>query len=51
LIDLDHARKVVAVAAVSGDEGVEVLPQREIAYDTLVLAIGSETNYFGVPGG
>lgn len=50
LIDLDRARKVVTVAAVSDDEGMEILPQREIAYDTLVLAIGSETNYFGVPG-
>jgi NADH:ubiquinone reductase (H+-translocating) len=29
---------------------VEILPARDIEYDTLVLAIGSVTNFFGVPG-
>ncbi|MDB5762075.1 MAG: ndh [Herminiimonas sp.] len=49
-IDLDRARKVITVAAVNDEEDVEILPQREIAYDTLVLAIGSVTSFFGVPG-
>lgn len=50
LIDLERTRKVVWVSAVLDDEDVEILPQRELVYDTLILAIGSETNYFGVPG-
>lgn len=47
---LDRAAKQIVVAAVFDDEGEEVLPQRVLAYDTLVLAIGSMTNFFGVPG-
>jgi NADH dehydrogenase len=50
LTDLDRARKVITVSAVFDDDDAEILPQRELAYDTLILAIGSETNYFGVPG-
>jgi NADH dehydrogenase len=50
LINLDRTRKIITVAAVKDEEGVEILPQRDISYDTLVLAIGSTTNFFGVPG-
>jgi NADH dehydrogenase len=50
LIDLDRANKVIRVSPVSDQDGTEILPMREIFYDTLVLAIGSVTNFFGVPG-
>jgi NADH dehydrogenase len=50
LIGLDRAGKAVMISAVKDEDDVEILPQREIAYDTLILAIGSETNFFGVPG-
>jgi NADH:ubiquinone reductase (H+-translocating) len=30
--------------------GAEVLPSRSLEYDTLVLAVGSRTHFFGVPG-
>lgn len=50
LIGLDRASKVVTVSATEDEDGVEILPQREVAYDTLILAIGSVTNFFGVPG-
>jgi NADH dehydrogenase len=50
LINLDRTRKMITVAAVRDEEDVEILPERDIAYDTLVLAIGSMTNFFGVPG-
>ncbi|MDB5795277.1 MAG: ndh [Noviherbaspirillum sp.] len=50
LLKLDRTRKVILVAASFDEDGVEILPQREISYDTLVLAIGSVTNFFGVPG-
>jgi NADH dehydrogenase len=32
------------------DEGAELIPQREIQYNTLVIAIGSSTHFFGVKG-
>jgi NADH dehydrogenase len=50
LIGLDPMRKSIILSAVCDEDGTEVLPQREVAYDTLVLAIGSVTNFFGVPG-
>lgn len=50
LTGLERSRKTITVDAVFDAEGVEILPPREIAYDTLVLAIGSVTNYFGIPG-
>jgi NADH:quinone reductase (non-electrogenic) len=40
----------VRVAAVADDEGTEILPPRRVPYDTLVIAIGSESNDFGTPG-
>ncbi|MGZ3157715.1 MAG: NAD(P)/FAD-dependent oxidoreductase [Burkholderiaceae bacterium] len=50
LVDIDRTRKVILVASVLDEEGMEILPERSIAYDTLVLAIGSVTNFFGVEG-
>jgi len=50
LLGLDRGARTIRVGAVSAEDGFEVLPERSIAYDTLVLAIGSITNYFGVPG-
>jgi NADH dehydrogenase len=50
LLTLDRNRKAILVSASFDEDGVEILPQREIFYDTLVLAIGSVTNFFGVPG-
>ncbi|HTH44570.1 MAG TPA: NAD(P)/FAD-dependent oxidoreductase [Oxalicibacterium sp.] len=47
---LDRARRTITVDAVLDVDGFELLPQREIAYDTLVLAIGSVTNFFNTPG-
>jgi NADH dehydrogenase len=36
--------------AVIGPEGDEILPQRTLPYDTLILCLGSVSNDFGVPG-
>jgi NADH dehydrogenase len=47
---LERGAKHLRVAAVRDDEGVEILPARRIAYDTLVIAIGSESNDFATPG-
>jgi NADH dehydrogenase len=50
LAGLDRAARHIVVAAVKDDEGVQILPERRVAYDTLVIAIGSESNDFGTPG-
>ena len=50
LAGLDRAQREVLVAPVKDDEGEEILPARRIPYDTLVIAIGSESNDFGTPG-
>lgn len=47
---LDRARRVVAVAPTLDEAGRELIPRREIEYDTLVIAVGSRTNDFGTPG-
>jgi NADH dehydrogenase len=47
---LDRWRKVVQVAPTYDEDGRELIPRREIPYDTLVMAVGSLTNDFGTPG-
>ena len=47
---LDRARQEVSVAPTLDDEGVEIIPRRSFRYDTLIIAIGSVGNDFGVPG-
>ena len=50
MIGLDRARQEVLVAPYLDDEGQLVTPQRAFGYDTLVMAIGSQSNDFGTPG-
>jgi NADH dehydrogenase len=47
---LDRARRMVLVAPTLDEDGLELIPRREIPYDTLVIAVGSRTNDFGTPG-
>ena len=47
---LDRQSHHIEICAVTDDEGVEILPPRRIPYDSLVIAIGSESNDFGTPG-
>ena len=47
---LDAAARCVTVGAVLGETQETLLPERRIGYESLVLAIGSTANYFGVPG-
>lgn len=46
---VDTVRRMIGIGAVKDDAG-DVLPVRQLHYDTLVLAIGSRVNDFGVPG-
>ena len=47
---LDRARREIYLAPTLDEDGNEVSPRRIIPYDTLVLAVGSVTNDFGIPG-
>ncbi len=48
---LDAASKTITVGAIlAATDDDEVLPERRIGYGSLVLAVGSTSNYFGVPG-
>ena len=50
MVGLDRERREVLVAAYLDDEGQQVTPQRVFGYDTLVMAVGSQSNDFGTPG-
>ena len=50
LAGIDRAAHTVTIAAVDDETGREMLPARSIRYDTLVVAIGSTTHFFNVPG-
>jgi len=47
---LDRKAREIHVDAVRDDEGREILPERRVPYDMLVVAIGSESNDFNTPG-
>ena len=47
---LDRAGKEIHLAPTYDEDGLEILPRQAIPYDTLVVAIGSQTNDFGTPG-
>jgi NADH:quinone reductase (non-electrogenic) len=47
---LDRWKREVAVSPVLDETGAEVIPRRSLRYDTLVIALGSVSNSFGVPG-
>jgi NADH dehydrogenase len=47
---LDRARREITLDAVMDDDGREMLPVRTVAYDTLIICVGSTTSDFGVPG-
>ncbi len=50
MIGLDRATREVLVGPVCDDEGRQVTEASRIPYDTLVIAVGSQSNDFGTPG-
>jgi NADH dehydrogenase len=50
LTGIDRASRLVHVAPFVDEDGVEVTPARSFGYDTLVIAVGSQSNDFGTPG-
>lgn len=47
---LDRERRVLHIAPTHDEEGRLLIGEREIPYDTLVIAVGSRSNDFGTPG-
>lgn len=47
---LDRVKKEVTIAPYFDEDGVEVIARRTFQYDSLVIAIGSTTNDFGIKG-
>jgi NADH:ubiquinone reductase (H+-translocating) len=50
MIGLDRRRREVRLASHVDEEGRQVTPERSFPYDTLVIAVGSQSNDFGTPG-
>jgi NADH dehydrogenase len=50
LAGLDRGARRIRLAASHDDAGAEISPPTELGYDTLVIAVGSQTNDFGTPG-
>lgn len=47
---LDRHNRLVIVAPTVNEKGEEVIPQRSFRYDSLVIAVGSVSNDFGIKG-
>lgn len=47
---LDRDARQVSVAAYVDVDGEQITPARSFGYDTLVVAVGSQSNDFGTPG-
>ncbi len=47
---IDRENKRVSTKPTLDDEGNEYIPRRSFDYDTLVIAVGSETNHFNIEG-
>ena len=47
---LDANARRITVGAVKASDGEDVLHERRIEYGSLVMSVGSTSNYFGVPG-
>jgi NADH:ubiquinone reductase (H+-translocating) len=50
VIGVDRSRREVQLAANIDEEGREITAPRVFHYDTLIMAVGSESNDFGTPG-
>ncbi len=50
LTGLDAAVNSLTIGPIANGPDEEVMPERHIGYESLVLAVGSTSNYFGVPG-
>lgn len=47
---LNRSKRRISLAATLDDDGQQLMPARELSYDSLVIAVGSTTNDFGTQG-
>ena len=47
---LDRSKREISISPHFDEDGLEVIPRRTLCYDTLIIAVGSTTNDFGVKG-
>ncbi len=50
MVGLNRAEKQIQLSPILDDRGIELSAARSLAYDTLVLCVGSLANDFGTPG-
>ncbi len=50
MVGLDRHKRSLQVGPIVDEEGNPLTPRRTLYYDTLIIAVGSLTNDFGVPG-
>lgn len=50
MIGLDRGHRLIRIASFIDEDGDQVTPADAIEYDTLVIAVGSLTHDFGIPG-
>jgi NADH:ubiquinone reductase (H+-translocating) len=50
LAGIDRDRREIVIDETTDIDGRALLPRRTLAFDTLVLALGSVTNFFSIPG-
>lgn len=49
VIDIDREAKTITIAELRDEKGELLVPERKIAYDTTVMALGSTSNDFNTP--
>ena len=47
---LDRVNQSITISPHYDEDGIEVIPSRTFKYDTLIIAVGSTTNDFGIKG-
>jgi NADH:ubiquinone reductase (H+-translocating) len=47
---LNRAKREITITPYIDEDGKEVIPRRSFTYDTLIMAVGSTTNDFGIKG-
>ena len=47
---LDRGKREISLAPSIDEQGIEYIPRRTFRYDTLIIAVGSVTNDFNIPG-
>lgn len=50
MVDLDREKREVLLAPTYNNEGQLIIPERRFTYDTLIIAVGSISNDFGIKG-